>query len=160
PAFKTQSGRWVVLLFVIASIGAYGIWANSRRPFEAPRVSQPPSVTSGPESSNASVVPSIQPAVKQPARFTAKKKTVSMARAVSSPAPVTPSAARTVPLHISISPKFSGASLTVWVDNQTVLQRELEPVSKKKLGLFGHSAVEQNETIYVAPGEHQLRVNA
>jgi hypothetical protein len=39
------------------------------------------------------------------------------------------------------------------------LHRELEPVSKKKLGLFGRGAVEQNETVYVAPGEHQLRVN-
>jgi serine/threonine protein kinase len=155
PAFQSRSGRWLVFLFVIVAIGAYGIWANSRRPIEAALVAQPPSVASGSESSKLSVGQSVQPTVKQPARFTAKKKVVSIARAV----PVGPSAARTVPLRISVSPKFSDASVTVWVDDQRVLQKELENGSKKKFGLFGHGAVEQTETVYVAPGEHQLRVN-
>jgi serine/threonine protein kinase len=151
PAFKAQGARWVVLAVVAGAIGAYGIWQNSRRPLEAARVSTTPPAAAAPDSAKSSLVGSAQPTADAPVRPAIKK-----AARTSHPA-AEPSAARTVPLRISVNPKVKDARLTVWVDNQRVLQKELETASKKKGGLFGHA--EQIETVYIAPGGHQLRVN-
>src|SRR5260370_21851573 len=67
-------------------------------------------------------------------------------------------APRSVELRVSINPKVNGANLTVWVDDHAVLRRKLERVSKKRFGLFGH-AVKQSQSVYITPGQHQLRVN-
>ena len=151
PAFRAPGARWVVLSVVAGAIGAYGIWQNSRRPIEAARVSTTPPAAAAPDSTKSSLVGSAQPTADAPVRPAIKK-----AARTSRPA-AEPSAARTVPLRISVNPKVKDASLTVWVDNQRVLQKELETASKKKGGLFGHA--EQTETVYIAPGGHQLRVN-
>jgi hypothetical protein len=128
------------LLSCIGAIGAFGIWQNSRRPLEAAAVSPSSSVApvNGPSKSNAGSISRTGP---QPA--------------TSRPVP----GSHSVPLRISVNTKLRDANLTVWVDEQRVLHKKLEAASKKKFGLFGHAGAEQSENIYVAPGDHHLRVN-
>jgi serine/threonine protein kinase len=124
----------VGLLSSVAVLGAFGAWQISRRPLRAAPVS----------SVSATATPNAP---------------VTSNQAVAQPVSSRSANPRSVALRISVSPKASAADLTVWVDDQRVLRKRLEPASKKKFGLFGHAAAEQSESIYIAPGEHQLRVN-
>ena len=133
PVLKSLTARVLALLSILAAAGAFVIWLSLRPPLEA--APSPPSASSS------------------------RSKTVSGPRAAAQPSAGRPSQTRTVPLRISVNPKFSDASLTVWVDNQRVLHKQLDAAAKKKFGLFGHGGAQPSESIYVAPGEHQLRVN-
>jgi serine/threonine-protein kinase len=136
---KSRRARALGLLSCIGAIGVFGLWQNSRRPLETPPVPPPSSV----------------PAVSEPV----KSNTVSTSRTGAQPETGRSVVPRSVALRISVDPKFNGANLTVWVDDHAVLRGKLEAVSKKKFGLFGHAAVKQSQSVFITPGQHQLRVN-
>ncbi|HEY6307723.1 MAG TPA: serine/threonine-protein kinase [Candidatus Angelobacter sp.] len=135
---KSRRVRALGLLSCIGAIGAFGLWQNSRHSLEA-----------APASSSS-------PAVNKPIQSNA----VSISRTGPQPGTsrLTPGS-RSVPLRISANTKLRDANLTVWVDEQRVLHKKLDAASKKKFGLFGHAGTDQSENVYVAPGQHQLRVN-
>jgi eukaryotic-like serine/threonine-protein kinase len=163
---QTQKGRRVralALLSCIGAIAAFGLWQNSRRHMETPRVS-PPSAIHPVETAPAprpSPVLAVSEPVKSPVPTVikpVKSSAISTSRTGAQPETSRSVAPRSVGLRISINPKVNGANLTVWVDDQAVLRQKLERISKKMFGLFGH-AVKQSESVYIAPGQHQLRVN-
>jgi serine/threonine protein kinase len=134
----SRGWRTLGLLSCIGAIAAIGIWQNLRQPLEA-----------------APVSPSA-PTADQPVR----------ANAVPAPRAVTPpgtsrsaSGSHSVPLRISANTKLRDATLTLWVDEQRALNKKLDAPSKKKFGLFGHAGADQSENVYIAPGQHHLRVN-
>lgn len=124
-------------LSCIGLVGIFVIWQVSRRPLEAAPVSPPPTIT--------------EKAVNEPSSQVPRKP-------VTQPVSTHSRAGATVPLRITVVPK-AGASLTVWVDDQRVLHKQLDAAAKKKFGLFGHGASEEAESVYVTPGEHKVRVN-
>ncbi len=138
---KSRRARALGLLSCIGAIAAFGLWQNSRRPLETAPAPVP--------------LPSSVPTVSEPV----KSNTVSTSRTAAQPETTGSVAPRSVELRISINPKVNGANLTVWVDDHAVLRRRLERVSKKKFGLFGHAGVKQSQSVYITPGQHQLRVN-
>lgn len=178
---KSRRARALGLLSCIGAIAAFGLWQNSRRPVETAPAPPPSSVPAVSEPVK-SPVPAVGKSVKSLARAVSKsvKSPVpTVTKSVKSPVPAvsepvesnsistsrtgaqpetSPSGAPSVELRISINPKVNGANLTVWVDDHAVLRRKLERVSKKMLGLFGH-AVKQSQSVYITPGQHQLRVN-
>lgn len=168
---KSRRARALGLLSCIGAIGAFGLWQNSRRPAgtaPAPPPSSVPAVREPVRSPVRAVSEPVKspvlavsepvkppvPAVSKPVKSNSMStsRTGAQAEASRSVAP------RSVELRISINPKVNGANLTVWVDDHAVLRRKLERVSKKMLGLFGHSA-KQSQSVYIMPGQHQLRVN-
>jgi serine/threonine-protein kinase len=168
PAFKARGARWIALALVAGAVGAYGIWENwqnSRPRIEAAPASTTISAPAAPDSIRSNLVASapnkgaapVRRAVRPP--HPAIEKMAATSEVPVRAAAVERSATRTVPLRISVNPKVLGATMTVWVDRQRVVEKQLEAGSKMKGGLFGHGAAEQTETIYVAPGEHQLRVS-
>ena len=162
PAFSARNAHWLILLLVAGAVGAYGIWENSRHSIQAapaPATSSTPAPT---DSAKSGLLASAPAKVTLPAIRPAHPAIKQMASASDAPArtaAVQQSATRTVPLRIAVSPKVLGATMIVWVDSQRVVEKQLETGSKKKLGLFGHGGAEEAETVYVAPGEHQLRVS-
>ncbi len=134
----TRGGRTLGLLSCISVIVAFGIWQNLRQPLQAAPVSSPSAAANEPVKSN----------------------TVSVSRAASQPSTSRLAwGSHSVPLRISANTKLRDATLTVWVDEQRALHKKLEAPSKKKFGLFGHAEADPSEDIYIAPGQHQLRVN-
>jgi serine/threonine-protein kinase len=136
---QSRQARALGLLSGVGAIGAFGLWQNSRRVSET------------------ALVPSLSTVamVNEPVQSSA----VSTSRTGAQPELVRSVKPRSVALRISVDSKFNGANLTVWVDDHPVLRRKLEAVSKKKFGLFGHAGAKQSESIYITPGEHQIRVN-
>ncbi len=61
-------------------------------------------------------------------------------------------------LRISVEPKIDQASLTMWLDDHLILQRELEATSKKKFLLFGRAGEKQLRSLNITPGRHRIRV--
>jgi serine/threonine protein kinase len=157
---KSRRAHALGLLSCIGAIAAFGLWHNSRRLETAPAPVPPPS--SRPAVSEPVKSPVVVSApVKSPAAAVSapiKSNFISTSRTGAQPETSQSVAPRSVELRISINPKVNGANLTVWVDDQAVLRRKLERVSKKMFGLFGH-AVKQSESVYIAPGQHQLHVN-
>jgi hypothetical protein len=108
-----------------------------------------------------SPIPAVSVPVKSPAPMASepvKSNTMSTSRTGAQPETSRAVASRSVELLISINPKVNGANLTVWVDDHAVLRQKLQRLSKKMFGLFGH-AVKQSQSVYITPGQHQLRVN-
>ncbi|HEY6272019.1 MAG TPA: serine/threonine-protein kinase [Terriglobales bacterium] len=133
PMKKNWRVQAVGLLSGLAVIGAFATWEISRRPLRAAPVG----------SVSATAAPNVPVKSKQ---------------AGAQPVSTRSRDPGSVALRISVGPKASGADLMVWVDDQRVLHKRLEPASKKRFPLFGHPAAEQSESIYITPGEHQLRV--
>jgi eukaryotic-like serine/threonine-protein kinase len=156
---KSRRARALGLLSCIGVIAAFGLWQKSRHPLETapappssvPAVSEP---VKSPVPGVGEPVKSPVPTVSEPVRSYSK----STFRTGAQPETTRSVAPRSVELRISINPKVNGANLTVWVDDHAVLRRKLERVSKKMFGLFGH-AVKQSQSVYMTPGQHQLRVN-
>src|SRR5262249_24918629 len=134
PAFNARGARWIALAFIAGAVGAYGIWENSHRPIEAAPAPVLSTTTTAPTATESALgrtalVSSAPSPARKPVRSAVKK-------AVSGPSPepvavsAAPTATKTVPLRISVNPKFKDSNLTVWVDNQCVLQKELETASK------------------------------
>lgn len=136
---KGRRTRTLGLLSCLGALAAFGLWQNSRRGLETAPV--PPSSTVA--------------TLNQPIQSSA----VSTARTGAPPEAGRSVKPHSVALRISVDAKFSGANLTVWVDDHSVLRRKLEGASKKKFGLFGHAGAKQSESVYITPGEHQIRVN-
>jgi hypothetical protein len=61
-------------------------------------------------------------------------------------------------LRVSVEPKIEEASLTMWLDDHLILERQLEPTSKKKFLLFGRAGKKQSQSINIVPGQHSIRV--
>jgi len=146
---KSRRARALALLSCIGVIGAFGLWQNSRRPVETARA-QPPSSVPALSEPVKSPVPAVSGSI--------KSNSISTSRTGAQPETSRSVAPRSVELRVSINPKVNGANLTVWVDDHAVLRRKLERVSKKMFGLFGH-VVKQSQSVYITPGQHQLRVN-
>ena len=160
---QKRRARALGLLSCFGAIAAFGLWENSRRHVETPRVS-PPSAIRPVGTAPVPPPPSV-PAVSEPVKSPVptvsepvKSNSISTSRTVAQPEVTGSVAPRSVELRISINPKVNGANLTVWVDDHAVLRRKLERVSKKMFGLFGH-AVKQSQSVSITPGQHQLRVN-
>jgi hypothetical protein len=54
--------------------------------------------------------------------------------------------------------RFQQANVTVWVDDQAVFHRKLQPALKKKRGLFGGAHTLDSQKVRIAPGEHKMRI--
>lgn len=73
--------------------------------------------------------------------------------------PTAPAAAgRAAIVSIQVENRFEQANVTVWVDDQAVFHRKLQPAPKKKLGLFGGAHSPDSQKVQIAPGEHQMRI--
>lgn len=66
--------------------------------------------------------------------------------------------ARAATVSIQVESRFQQSNVTVWVDDQAVLHRKLQPPAKKKFGLFGGTHSPDSLRVKVAPGEHQMRI--
>jgi serine/threonine protein kinase len=132
--------RTLGLLSCAGLVAAFVIWQNARRSIEAAPVAPPSSVAVVNEPVKPNAVAASHPATPP-------------ATSRSAPGP------HSVPLRITTNTKLHDANLTVWVDDRRVLHTKIEAAPKKKFGLFGHGGTEQSESIYLAPGEHHIRVN-
>ncbi|HMF92201.1 MAG TPA: serine/threonine-protein kinase [Candidatus Angelobacter sp.] len=131
----------LVLLFGIVALGAFGLWRSSRELLEAIPPPPPPR-------------PPPPPAMIEPIHANAVTATRPGAQAG------TGASAQFQPaeLRISVEPKIDKASLTVWVDDHLIVQRELNATSKRKFLLFGRAGAKQSESIDIVPGRHRIRV--
>jgi serine/threonine protein kinase len=71
-------------------------------------------------------------------------------------APRTPD--RTAIVSIQVESRFQQGNVTVWVDDQAVFHRKLQPAVKKKLGLFRGAHSPDSLKVQIAPGKHQMRI--
>jgi serine/threonine-protein kinase len=129
------------LLFGIVALGAFGLWRSSRELLAA--IPPPPSPPPPPP-----------PAMIEPIHANAVTATRPGAQ------PGTGGSAQLQPaeLRISVEPKIDKASLTVWVDDHLIVQRELNATSKRKFLLLGRAGAKQSQSIDIAPGRHRIRV--
>jgi serine/threonine-protein kinase len=159
PSQKSRRARVLGLLSCLGAIGAFGLWQNSRPVKTVP--APPPASVPAMSEPVKSPIPAVSVPVKSPAPMASepvKSNTMSTSRTGAQPETSRAVASRSVELLISINPKVNGANLTVWVDDHAVLRQKLQRLSKKMFGLFGH-AVKQSQSVYITPGQHQLRVN-
>jgi serine/threonine protein kinase len=135
------SGSAIVLLLL--GIGLFSIeWQIlPRRPDRTPPLVAPPKTTPVATTDNTDT-------------STPKSAPSSKARSVS--APITPGHAAIV--SIQVESRFPQGNITVWVDDQPVLRRKLQPAAKKTLGLFRRAHSADSLKVQITPGEHQMRI--
>jgi serine/threonine protein kinase len=72
------------------------------------------------------------------------------------PSPRTPNRSATV--SIQVESRFQHANVTVWVDDEAVCHRQLQPAVTKKFGLFRRAHNADLLTIHLTPGQHEMRI--
>ena len=133
------------LLLAIVTLGAFGLWRSSRDLLTT--VPLPP------------LQPLPPPPSPPPIRVVLIRPKAASATQTFLP-PGTDASAQPQPatLRVSVEPKIEGSTLTMWLDDHLILERRLEPTSKKRFLLFGRAGEKQSQSINIVPGPHSIRV--
>lgn len=107
------------------------------------------------------IPPSISPPNMSPTTTIDTKAVSSPASTLSAPLP--PLTTPGIPAHaaivsIQVESRSQPGKVTVWIDDQPVFRRKLQPAAKKKFGIFGAARKEESQKVRIVPGEHQLRI--
>jgi serine/threonine-protein kinase len=153
-----KENRWKTalgLIMAVGSLGALGLWLVSR-----PVKAVPPHPLAAPSPLPSPVpvwAPTPAPRPLTAARDPVPPSSVATTRSAVRAETSTDLRLQPASLRISVEPKIA-SSLTVWVDDHTVLRRKLEASPKRRFLMFGRAGTKQSQSIDISPGRHTIRV--
>jgi hypothetical protein len=87
-----------------------------------------------------------------------KPASVVLAKLHTSPPTLHPATSATSIMQVEIDHPFKDVSVTIWLDQQVVYQKDLHGETKSRAVLFRQVQGHQSDSVPVASGKHQLRV--